>query len=709
MRKFFVGGLSFLGVLALRCGAEAAPPRTTVVRPGEDCQAIVRRVYGSAPGAMARFHAANPQMGGLPHVLKPGDVVNIPRLPTVPGTPEGRQAQRRPRREEPPRLSYVGPAVRTQGRNEAAWTEALPDQPVPRRTRIRTSPIGGAEVSLSGRLRLQLPPNSTLVVGGLSDRQAGVELVDGTLLVGSEREPLLVRTGAAELRLRGGARIDAEGGKRALLSVYEGSARVRTRGTEVQVPAGAGTVVQAGARPAAPHPLPDAPAWPDGRPLLALSIRELVSTKAVPAIPSPPAPLPEGEGGRTPVALEFTRVPGAEQYLVEVARDERFNDRKAGGEVVSPPFVASLPPGSYLVRVSAIDADHLVGRPSAVRRLVVLPLLSDAEVALEAGGSGRQQIVLRRTQSAALRIPRIGLPVQVSVNGRAPFGDPPEGGQLVQLGPGTHRVTLRAQDAEAELLVLVAPRPREEPAGVEPPELPVPLSTPGFPVRALAGRSRAWALFGIGASQADRRLDVYRLDLGGEIAFLQRRLSADLNLPILYHDSGADGGMAVGDLALGFRALAYSALAGHLSLGPLLRLQLPTGTFARAEEPGSKPVVLDPALGVSYTRWRLGLLTTQGPTAVLNVAAPRLRWSMSYVATLAVAPQVALSVELDASLAAVGGGDHGAALGGGARVRLPGARGQLRLLFGARGGLGDGGQAVFGRYQASAGVEWLYR
>src|SRR5438132_866357 len=91
MRKYLVGGICCLclagpGGVRVALGQDARPAaagaatRTMVVRKGDDCQAIVRRVYDGAPGAMARFHAANPQLGGLPHQLTPGDVVNIPPL-----------------------------------------------------------------------------------------------------------------------------------------------------------------------------------------------------------------------------------------------------------------------------------------------------------------------------------------------------------------------------------------------------------------------------------------------------------------------------------------------------------------------------------------------------------------------------------------------------------------------------------------------------
>jgi hypothetical protein len=36
-----------------------------------------------------------------------------------------------------------------------------------------------------------------------------------------------------------------------------------------------------------------------------------------------------------------------------------------------------------------------------------------------------------------------------------------------------------------------------------------------------------------------------------------------------------------------------------MAIGPLLRLQLPTGTFSQPEAPGPYPVILDPAVALA--------------------------------------------------------------------------------------------------------------
>jgi hypothetical protein len=733
MRACLLGGL--LGLLSLAptgAGAEGRDKaqdkasdaaRTTKVRPGEDCQAIVRRVYGNAPGAMARFHTANPQLGGLPHVLQTGDIVSIPPLRGAPA--------RRPSREapppEPPRLSFVGPEVRTQGKNEPA-AEALPEQPLGRDTRIVTSKTGGAEVDLPQRGNIQVMPGATLVLDGLPQRRSAgtVALLDGAVRADVRRPkdtgPLTVKTPAAEVQLRGGARIEAEHappsseGKapaRVAVAVYEGSVTVRARGQQVQVHAGSGTKVTEGKRPARPKSLLAPPGWSRNEGTIVVpALVPAAAPATAPAAAPAAAAATGGPAGQGTLQLDFERREGAEQYLVEVARDERFNDRRAGGEVVSPPFSTPLPPGTYVARVSSVDPDRLVGPPARVRRVRVIPITGPLTPLGEGrDGRGQPRPALSIESGALLRLP-LTEGVEVRVDGVLVGADTDRSGYTLRLGPGpgSHLLSLTAVDGEpAEVLVQVAPpgaSSGSRPYAVTPQDLPVPLSTPGFPTRALHPRTRVYGVFSLGASGPD--LDVYRLDLGGEYAFYHGRFSVDLNLPLLYHDpqqdNGLRGGPALGDIAVGFRAVALSALGGRLALGPLLRLQVPSGTFARpaGEGAGGHPVVLDPAVALTGVVGPIGLLTSQGPTAALNLPGHKLRWSMSYVAEARLS-RVSLAADLSAALGMTPETSSGAALGGGVRVRLA----SFRIGAGARGGLGEGGQALFGRYQISLGVEWV--
>ncbi|MCS6914007.1 MAG: hypothetical protein RMK29_18560 [Myxococcales bacterium] len=674
MRNLILGGLLALGLLLPARRPARAEVRTTTVRPGEDCAAIVRRVYGTTPGAMARFHSANPQLGGLPHVLRPGEVVNIPVL--------HRQAPRQPAwalpRGEPLRLGHVGPGVRTQGMGEG-WTEALPDQVLPRGTRIQVPADTGAEIKLTEQMRVQLLGGTTLVVAALphGERPALLELIEGTLLASVPRgATLLVHTPGGAIRLHGDARIEALGTE-ARLSVYQRSAHAGA--AKVVVPAGFGVLVRRGERPQL-VPLPAAPTWTEGGAQLVLSRASL------------DAPV-----GPARILLPFATVAGISRYRAELALDHRFNHRRAVAEG-APPLFVSLAPGSYHARISAIEAGF-IGPPSHPRQVEVLALRTDAEPVPSANApQGPAEWKLVRTGSTTIIVPASGRPVRAALGDTAPRDC--AAGCTFHLGPGTYRLTLQLSGAKAVVEVEVKPAETPQPA-VEPPEMSVPLWTPGFPLRALHPRTRVWALFSLGASRPGQHLDVYRLDLGGEIAWAGRRFSVDMALPVIYQDAGSSRGLAVGDLGVGLRAVALRTWSGHLALGPLLRLQVPTGTFER-ETPGSRPVVLDPALAGTAWVGPLGLLLTQGPTAVVNLPTAQLRWSMSYAAEVRWG-RVSMGAAVDAAIGILAGSSSGASLGGGARVRLW----RLRLIGFARGGLGEGGERLFGRYLVGLGAEWV--
>jgi phage tail protein X len=718
-------GAGFLGTGLPTASAEPAAAKpagaakptaaaaVTKVRAGEDCAALARRVYGNQPGALGHLQAKNPGLCAQP--LTAGATVKTPPLAKKPTN-------------EPARLSYVGPAVRTKTRS--GWMEALPGQPVDRRMRIETSNIGGAEVNVQDKVKLQLDPNSKLVIKNLprSAKNSGeVQLVEGTLRAGVAEDkntaPLTVRTRGAEFKLKGDARIDAASDDRTTVSVHEGTVSVKVGGTVISIRAGQGTLILQGqgqgqgqGQPAPqPRALPTAPAWTStpptapgeqpasvtgGKPFLVVSASPLSSTQ------------PKGE-----VEVDFAPVAGAARYFVEIARDPSFNDRRAGGEIEAPPLRAQLLPGRYYARVSAIDSERLVGPPSPVRSFYVITLRSDASVVgvpVQNGTvSAGAQMMLVRSEQATLQLSGAGQPLLTSID-NAPAVDCRHE-RTFNLGPGEHRVHLSLDEAEAELLFSVAgpppPEPPEFDAHIEMMETPVPLLSAGFPSRSMQPRTRVYALLGLGSSLLSRDLNIYRLDLGGELAILNRRLSFEVNVPLLYytglHDplpppmmTTDDNTVAIGDLSLGVKSVLVKALHGRLLFGPMLRLQLPTGSFDRTATLG-RPVIIDTALGLAAQLGRFALQTTQGLPGTVSLAQNQLRWAMNYSAEVKVW-RLGLVGALDAGVGLVGNYDSGAALGGGVRLRL----GQWNLLTGARGGLGVGGTALFGRYYYFLGVEW---
>lgn len=675
----------------------AVAATSTVVRNGESCADLARRVYGKAPQGLKFLQENNPGLCDL-QPLPVFAPVRTPPLPT--------RAKKGP--AGPPRLSFVGPAVRT--RTRSGWMEALPGQPLDRKTRIETSSAGGAEISVEDKLKLQIDPNSQVVINRLPPgaRAGGeVQIFQGTLhadVSAPDRAgPITVKTPVGDVRLRGDARIDAAGKDSARVSVYEGTVTMRSRGQVLTIRAGQGTLILPGAGPQEPTELPTAPAWSGGgaeasRPFLVVAISGLFE------------PQPRGE-----VVVDFAPVPGAKSYNVDIARDAAFNDRRFVGTVEAPPLRAQLLPGPYFVRISAVDKSQLVGPPTTTRPFHVITIRTDASAVGSGGGAAGSQLMLVRTERAAVEVSGVGQPLKVRVDG----GDAQDCAQphTFAVGPGEHRLHLRLDDAEAELRVSVAapeaPPPPPVEGRLEGLDLPVPLMSPGFPGRAVRPRSRVYGLLGVGSTRTDRGFTTARLDVGGELALLSNRLGLELNVPLLYlREASSDptaamqSGFALGDIAAGAKGVLLSSLQGRLLLGALFRLQLPTGTFGRSlPQTQGRPVVLDPALGLAGIVGRFGLQTTQGLTVAAGAQpVTQMRWTMGYGAEVQVS-RLGLVAQLDAGIGLSGSAGSGAALGGGMRVHL----GDVNLLLGARGGLGPSGAAVFGRYYASLGLEWAPR
>ena len=673
----------------------ASAAGSTVVRSGESCADLARRVYGKAPQGLKFLQENNPGLC---------DLQPLPVFATVRTPPLPIRAKKGP--AGPPRLSFVGPAVRT--RTRSGWMEALPGQPLDRKTRIETSSAGGAEVSVEDKLKLQIDPNSKVVINRLPPgaRAGGeVQIFQGTLhadVSAPDRAgPITVKTPVGDVRLRGDARIDAAGKDSARVSVYEGTVTMRSRGQVLTIRAGQGTLILPGAGPQEPTELPTAPAWSGGsaeasRPFLVVAISGLFE------------PQPRGE-----VVVDFAKVPGAKSYNVDIARDAAFNDRRFVGTVEAPPLRAQLLPGPYFVRISAVDKSQLVGPSTNARPFHVITIRTDASAV--GGGAAGSQLMLVRTERAAVEVSGVGQPLKVRVDG----GDEQDCTQphTFAVGPGEHRLHLRLDDAEAELRVSVAvpeaPPPPPVEGRLEGLDLPVPLMSPGFPGRAVRPRSRVYGLLGAGSTRGDRGFTTARLDVGGELALLSNRLGLELDVPLLYlRDANPDptaamqNGFALGDITAGAKGVLLSSLQGRLLLGALFRLQLPTGTFSRSlPEAQGRPVVIDPALGLAGLVGRFGLQTTQGLTVAAGAQpVTQMRWSMGYTAEVQVS-RLGLVAQLDAGIGLSGNAGSGAALGGGMRVHL----GDVNLLLGARGGLGPSGTVVFGRYYASLGLEWAPR
>ncbi|MFY0569504.1 FecR domain-containing protein [Archangium lansingense] len=338
-------------VLCLPAVSRAEAPKQSdddvyVVQPGDTCGSVARKVFGDATVGSAKLHALN-KMGAPPHVLTPGTVLRIK------GDPDAR-------------LTFIRPEVNSKRAGKVEWLQANTGQGLWRLDSVNTLREAGAEVTFRDLTRLQMNENALVVIYGQAAKAAdkvkksgAVELLQGELSVSLAElrgEPVGVQMPAATVAARSKdllVGVDAQQMSR--VSVYDGQAEVSAQGQNVQVPKDHGTRVEKGKMPEKPRPLPESPKWAGG----VRSVRLLLDDKGVDE------------------ELAWAPVKDAASYRVELARDERFNDRVHGetvqaGQETLKSMARALAPGKYFARVRAVDATGLVGKASAVRQVEVM-------------------------------------------------------------------------------------------------------------------------------------------------------------------------------------------------------------------------------------------------------------------------------------------------------------------------------------------------
>jgi hypothetical protein len=408
---------------ASRAQSKAGEDDVYVVKPGDTCGRIGREVFGDAAKGSALLHALN-AMGPPPHDLKPGTVLRIK------GDPDAR-------------LTFVKPEVNSKRAGKTDWFQANTGQGLWRLDSVNTLREAGAEMTFRDLTRLQMNENALVVLYGddakptdTVKKSGGVELLQGELslslaeLRGEPREALSVKMPAASVSSRSKELIVGVDPKQMTrLSVFEGQAEVAAQGQRVKVPRDHGTRVEKGQVPEPPRPLPEPPAWVGGT----RSVRLLLS----------------GEGVDEPLA--WAPVAKAASYRVELARDERFNDRLLGETVdaSAQPLQAvarALAPGVYFARVRAVDAVGLLGRASEVHQVEVLRVKTDRGSLGPQGLQGTYPLVFTVEGAEALEARLDGVPTGLPVRVEA-------------VGPHTLELRPRGMpEARAETLSLtVAP------------------------------------------------------------------------------------------------------------------------------------------------------------------------------------------------------------------------------------------------------------
>lgn len=356
-----------------------------MVQPGDTCGSVGRKVFGDATVGSAKLHALN-HMGAPPHELKPGTLLRIK------GDPDAR-------------LTFIRPEVNAKRAGKVEWRQANTGQGLWRLDSVNTLRDAGAEVTFRDLTRLQMNENALVVIYGEGTqatdkvkKSGAVELLQGELnlsLAELRGEPKEVRMPAASVAARSkDLHVGVDVQQMSRVSVFDGQAEVSASGKSVQVPKNHGTRVAKGEVPEPPRPLPEAPAWVGG----VRSVRLLLDDKGVDE------------------ALAWAPVKDAASYRVELARDERFNDRvhaetvQAGGETLQS-VAHALAPGKYFARVRALDAAGLLGQASAVRQVEVLRVKSERGVVGPQGIQGALQVEFAVDGAEALDFRLDGKPI----------------------------------------------------------------------------------------------------------------------------------------------------------------------------------------------------------------------------------------------------------------------------------------------------------
>lgn len=341
-RATLVWACSVCALLAMHPAAQADTPASIdyVVKPGDDCVSIAAEQLGDR----ARYrvvHQYNPNLGPLPHNLKPGSVMKLPKRD----------------RAADATLTAARGAVEVRRPAEMVWDAAKRGMDLFRAWRVGARAFSSAEVTFRDNSRLFMRENTIVIIYGDTTKRStpvDAELETGALetrLAALSRRSVVVRTASAQTALpAGNALVSVDrtsatvvanhGGKPATVRAVD--AKQRPRGTPVRVAAGMGSKVKRGELPSKPRPLPSPPTWQT-------SASEFIAL--------------DGVGGTMRAA--WSAIPAVAGYHL-VVRTADGND-VAAAEVAAPAASVELhrlPPGRYAATIAAIDRDGFESVPS---------------------------------------------------------------------------------------------------------------------------------------------------------------------------------------------------------------------------------------------------------------------------------------------------------------------------------------------------------
>lgn len=390
------------------------------VQKRETCEDIAKAMYGSAQHVplLLRYNRIACTRGAP---LREGLTLVLPaRVTTVPTA----------------RLRSVHPQVKARMPG-AGWSVAGAGQPLTTNSSVNTLTEGRADIEFIDRTRVFLASNTLVVIYGTASQTSvsktpppAVEVEAGEVAAGIAA----LRGDSVEIAVPGGGRVSASSrdavvqrkGERTTVAVFDGKAAVKAGGKTVDVPTNFGTRFVAATPPVPPRPLPPAPAWESGGPLRVIL-----------------AP-----GGQGVIRASWAAVPKAKAYRFEVSRDDAFRDLVVREEI--PATVRSfraerMPPGTYSLRVRAIDEEEYLGIASPVAPVEVV-----AVTLKEMHGRVDEQIIEVNPYAIMELAPSPRAEIALD---EGPFGPIPPSIDLHRRSP--QKLRLRARGAEAAREVTV--------------------------------------------------------------------------------------------------------------------------------------------------------------------------------------------------------------------------------------------------------------
>ncbi|MBK6461698.1 MAG: LysM peptidoglycan-binding domain-containing protein [Myxococcales bacterium] len=336
--------------------AQAQKPNSDyTTRLGDGCSAIAQRAYGDRR-RVDLIHKANPSLGPLPHYLKPGTVLHLPPPEEAAAAPDAR-------------VTFVRNQVTVQAQ---ASKKAAVNDPLFRTNRVTTADASSANVTFRDETQLRVGEESLVIIlgdvlGAARREPAHATLVSGALqarlgeLSGKRKVNVDTAGGARVTMAQGQARVDVDATKTTRLAVHGGSATLDASKRSVVVPTGFGSKAEEGKAPTPPRPLPAPPVWRAAPPEVVFADGDDRGNVTASFADGPTTP------GATAVA--------AASFRVQLARDPKLDDLITNAVVPRTKTTIDargLTPGTYYLRVAAIDDDKFEGPPGAVAMLVVV-------------------------------------------------------------------------------------------------------------------------------------------------------------------------------------------------------------------------------------------------------------------------------------------------------------------------------------------------